>query len=434
MKNLVSAFCSVVLLVLSGCVFGNSTLATINDEPVKKNELVEWAGARKINPDIIKTDPVAQENMLRQLVLEKIISAKAAAEGFDRAEDYIRIKETVYRNFLSSYYNSRYFRDLKFNEQCADVSIIRIYYKGKVNGTDYKAKAALINGTILPALKEGKEFSSLAAEYSGDSARKRGGRLGLVPVKMLEEDLQSVVLSLADGTYTEKPVKIGNSLCLVRLDKMVDINEKNIEDYITDRVTRGRITAFVRKEAAERAEIDLKKGPGVVSRISSAVFRSDDEFLFSVDKTSYRVGDIKKILNIFYLLKKHEVINKFPAEEIRFTAERIFREAVISSEAIRLGYDKDPDFQNKWFYIERATLSGMYKSRYIVQNVKVDRGEVDAAYRKIALMNKKGRSPRLNATAGREAAYSQVYRSKFRKLKNDWEASLLAENRYTVIK
>ncbi|HPS59234.1 MAG TPA: peptidylprolyl isomerase [Spirochaetota bacterium] len=425
-------FIVMITPVFSGCTSGKDVLARINDQPLERNELREWAEARKISPDLLRTDPEARKNMLKQLALEKIISEKASAEGFDRNADYIRVKDTVYRNFLTTYYNSRHFRKLKFKEKCADISIIRIFFKGSAGGVDYKDKAVIINTSILPALSRGEDFSALAMKYSMDSAKSRGGSLGFVPVKMLEDELQSAVLLLKDGTYTEKPVVAGNSLCLIRLNRMVNLTEANIEQYITDKVTRGRIHAYVKRQASEISENTLKNNPAIVSRLSTARFNSDSEFLFSAGSVTCTAGDVKKILNIFYMLRNNETRNSFPAEELKLTAERMLHETVISSEAVRLGYDNDPEFKKNWKYLERATLTGMYKSSYIFKNVTVSREDVEAGYKSAIMKNKNSKSVSNNPVTVKAGIYSQIYRSKFRKIKDSWEKSLLTENRYTV--
>ncbi len=420
------------VLLFSGCKSGKDVLATVNDRPVERNELREWAEARKISPDLLRTDQEARKNMLKQLALEIILSEKAAAEGFENNPDYIKIKDTVYRNFLASYYNSRHFRKLKFAEKCADISIIRIFFKGAAGGADFKSKEEIINNIILPALNSGEDFGSLARKYSMDSARSKGGSLGFVLIKMLEDDLQPEVLALQNGSYTLKPVVTKNSLCLIRLNRMVDLTEANIEQYITDKAILGRINAYIRRQAVEISENALKNNPGIVSNLSKARFNSDSELLFSVSGSNCTVGDVKKILNIFYMLKNNEKRKTFPVDEMKFTAERMFREALISSEAVRLGYADDPEFKKKWEYLERATLTGMYKSSYIVNNVNVSKEEVEAGFRSAVLNNKTNKAAVKNQGSLKDSVSSRIYKSKFKKLKDTWEKNLLAENRYVL--
>ncbi|NLV68509.1 MAG: hypothetical protein GXY14_12640 [Spirochaetes bacterium] len=428
-------FCFLVTFAVSSfssCTSGKDVLALVNDKPLERNELREWAEARRISPELLRTDAEAKKSMLRQLAIEKIILDKASSEGFNHNRDYQTIRDTVYRNFLASYYNSRHFKKIKFSEKCADISIIRIFYKGAAGGDDYRAKLSIINDIILPALSRGENFGNLATKYSMDSAKSRGGDLGFVPLKMLEDEIQSAINTLAEGAYTLKPVEVGNSLCIVRLKRKVELTESNIEKYIADKITRGRIYAYVKRQAVELSENSLKANPSAVSRISSARFANDSEFLFSAGNITCTTGDVKKILNLFYMLKNVETRKSFPKEEIRTTAERVYREALIASEAERLGYHNDAEFKKYWEYLERATLSGLYRGNYLINNVSVSKEELDAVYKSARQKEMNGKSGIQNSGLTRDAVYSRLYRSKFKKMKDDWEKSLLGEYRFRL--
>jgi hypothetical protein len=432
MRKFLFFLVALTVLPLLSCTSGKDVLAFVNDKPLERNELREWANARRISPELLRTDAEAKKSMLRQLAIEKIIIDRAFSEGFNHNRDYQMIRDTVYRNFLASYYNSRHFRKIKFREKCADISIIRIFYKGAAGGEDYRSKLSIINDIILPALSRGEDFGNLAAKYSMDSAKSRGGDLGLVPLKMLEDEIQAAIIPLSEGAYTLKPVAAGNSLCIIRLKRMVELTESNIEEYIADKITRGRIYAYVKSQAVELSENSLKANSTAVSRISSARFAGDSEFLFSAGDIICTTGDVKKILNLFYILKNVETRKSFPPEEIRTTAERMYREALIASEAERLGYHNDAEFKKCWEYLERATLSGLYRGNYIINNVAVSKEEIDAVYKAVRQKEMSGKSGIKNLSLTRDAVYVRLYRSKFKKIKDDWEKSLLGEYKFRL--
>ena len=136
MRKFLFFLVALTVLPLLSCTSGKDVLAFVNDKPLERNELREWANARRISPELLRTDAEAKKSMLRQLAIEKIIIDRAFSEGFNHNRDYQMIRDTVYRNFLASYYNSRHFRKIKFREKCADISIIRIFYKGAAGGED----------------------------------------------------------------------------------------------------------------------------------------------------------------------------------------------------------------------------------------------------------------------------------------------------------
>ena len=132
------------------------------------------------------------------------------------------------------------------------------------------------------------------------------------------------------------------------------------------------------------------------------------------------------------MLKNVETRKSFPKEEIRTTAERVYREALIASEAERLGYHNDAEFKKYWEYLERATLSGLYRGNYLINNVSVSKEELDAVYKSARQKEMNGKSGIQNSGLTRDAVYSRLYRSKFKKMKDDWEKSLLGEYRFRL--
>ncbi|HQO40584.1 MAG TPA: hypothetical protein PK986_08955 [Spirochaetota bacterium] len=76
-------FCFLVTFAVSSfssCTSGKDVLALVNDKPLERNELREWAEARRISPELLRTDAEAKKSMLRQLAIEKIILDKASSE------------------------------------------------------------------------------------------------------------------------------------------------------------------------------------------------------------------------------------------------------------------------------------------------------------------------------------------------------------------
>ena len=60
---------------------------------------------------------------------------------------------------------------------------------------------------ILELLGEGKDFGSLAQQYSVDSSRKRGGSLGQFGRGKMVKEFEKAAFALDKGEYTKEPVK-----------------------------------------------------------------------------------------------------------------------------------------------------------------------------------------------------------------------------------
>jgi len=429
MNRLVFIVCMVTVIAVNSCTSSKDVLAVYSEGGIERGELKGWASARNISRDVLATDAPARESMLRQIALEKIILGLAVQSGFDKDDEYRMVRDVVYSNFLSSYYFSRYFRKVSFSRQSVNVSIIRLFFNGAPGGSDYKKKYELIAGVIIPALKTGSPFEELARQYSMDSAKTKGGSLGFILPEMLDKEMLDIVTGLKDGTFSEAPVRIGNSLCVVTVKSRQVITGENINSIVSDRANRDRILSIVRKGEIASTTLKLETADGVLSNLKKARFRTDNELLFSIKGKEYRLAHVKKVLGMFYLLKNNVVRTDFPDNEIKDTAERMFREGIASAEAERLNYHQDKDFAERWKYLERATLTGMYKTRYITGMVTVSSEDVEAAMkmpRKEGGLRTKGTAP------SREDVYAGLYRSAFRVCKNRWESSLLQESGFAL--
>lgn len=420
----------VLLIAACSCKSSKDILAVYNGGEIERGELREWMEARNINPAALRKDPGMQKKLLGQIALEKIVYGLVSASGYADDPEFIIVRESVYRNFLASYYYSRHFRNISFSEKAADVSIIRLYVKGGMRGAEYDKKISLIRDEILPALKNGAQFSDLAKKYSEDSAKKRGGSLGFTVTGMLEKEMAVAVASIPDGGFTVEPVVIGNSLCIIRVNRRIDITDGNISAVIADKPNRDRILAFIRRREMASAEERLKAGGNVVSSLDRSTFRSDSEVLFTINGREYTTAYIKSILRVFYILKNNEVVTEYKPDEIKFTAGRVMAEILASSEAEKLGYQNDREFAGRWKYIERAALTGMYKGRYLVDHISITDAEIDDLYKTQLLSQKKRKSAGKPVT--RPAVRSQLYRAKFKKIKEEWEAGLLREHNYQI--
>lgn len=429
--NRKSVLVFLVFILSVSCTGSKDIIAFFGNEQIERGELKDWSIARKVDPRTYRTDHKLESDMIRQLALEKILFEMATAAGFDKDPVCAKIRNAIYMNFLASYFNNKAYEKIQFSEKCANISVIRIFFKGKPGGADYLAKADILNSTILPALNAGQRFEDMAAKYSEDSAKKKGGSLGFVHPEMLEKEMRDAVMQLEAGRYTLKPVLVSNSICIIRVNSWEVITDSNIAAIIKEKPSRERIKGYIRQKTVIEASNRLQKAPGVVSRISTARYTSDDEFLFSAGNIVYTVGDVRRILEIFYLLKSNEVKTDFPVNDIKLTAERIFSETVIALEAERLGYNKKDEFVSRWKYLDRAIFTGIYKSRYIIEHIVVSEEEVNSAYNSAISAALKDKNKKMKKP-DKKVIYSSIFKARFRKLKSDWEDELLKQRAFTL--
>src|SRR5208337_882488 len=133
-----------------------------------------------------------------------------------------------------------------------------------------------------------------------------------------------------------------------------------------------------------------------------------------------------------------EIKKNYTPQEMKFTADRVLLERVLSIKAENDGFNSKKDFAAKWEFMKRATLAAVYKSRLIVPQINVTDSEVKELYDKelpgLKLRNKqiKPNQKKIDTSfpAMKDQLTSRLFREKFRKAKMDWEAEILKTNHF----
>ncbi len=438
-----AAFFIVIILSLS-CSTSNDILATFNGGSITRGELEDWLESRKISSDKVYEDKYAVSDFLKQLAVEKITAAQAEKSSFNNKKEYIIIENTLYKNFLSTFFIDQKGRDVAFNEKGADLSIIRIFLKKesmKDKIEEEKEKRIIIDHILLE-LKAGKDFNELAGRYSEDVASGRKGRLGIIPESLMEDAVRNAVSSLYDNQYTQNPVIIGSSICLIKLHKRYDLNEKNLKTIVTDKENADRIADFFKKQFFDNLRNEILKQRKIVSNIDSISYNNPDSVIFSIDNESFTAGELNVILELFYSLKYgSSPLEDFSLKEKKLTSEKIFNERLFASEAERDYLNKDEKFQRNWFYLRRAALAGAFKYSVLLKDLIVSDKEIveeytlnrSKKYFKIKKYDKKEVKIFLSYFEAYRNIKNQLNREKLKSLKKIWDNEILKDGNFLIV-
>lgn len=273
MKKLLLILCSILLI--TGCKDvklkdGENAIVTFKEGGISSNdlylELKNTYGAEKImdlmDAYLLKTmyeDTQDEKNYIKQNIKSVKETAKsnnidfnmylnyyygvADEEAFEKylslnykrdlwKEDYA--KETVTDKQIEEYYETEVYGDI-------DASQILITVDAKEDATeDEKKKAedeALKKANdIISKLKEGKDFASLAKEFSeDDSTASNGGTLGKINDGDAEDEVLEALQNMKDGSYSTSPVKSSygyHILYRTSQDKKPELNDEVKEEII----------------------------------------------------------------------------------------------------------------------------------------------------------------------------------------------------------
>jgi len=432
------------LLLPISCKNGSDILASTNKGEITRSEFNGWLESRNIPVESVYKDRYSMSDYIRQIAVEKLTAIKAENNGYDKETVYKTIENTIYKNHLSTFFIEKKSREITFNEKAADLSIIRLFIKKdkvKERSIEEENKKKIIFN-LLDELKAGKDFNELAAKFSEDAASQKKGHLGIVPENILEDAIKKAVGLLNENDYTKEPVMAGRSLCLIKLHKRYDINEKNIRNIVTDNDNAERILDFYKNKSLDEILIRISDNKSITSKIDTASFNNRDEVIFSIDGEDFTAAELEEILKLFYSLRYGiPSAEKFSVNEKRMTSEKIFKERLFASEAKRQLLDEDPVFKRNWFYLKRATLAGAFKYDLLMKNMPVTDEDVRkeylqnkmTSYYKIKKINNKEIKVYLAFNDVKTSIKNKLNRDKLKSLKKQWDNDILSEGNYKIV-
>jgi len=434
---------ALIFVIPLSCKKGNDIFATINGGNITRSEFNDWLESRNIPQESVYKDRYSMSDYLRQIAVEKLTVIKAEKAEYNKEKKYKTLENTLYKNLLATFFMEKKRNEITFNEKAADLSIIRIFLK-KDHIKDFlieENKKKLIHA-LITELRSGKDFNDLAAKYSEDAASQKKGHLGIVPENVMEEGIKNAINLLKENQYTEEPVKIGNSLCLIKLHKRYNLSESNIKKIVTNKENSERIIDFYNNKALDELLNKLLKEKNIVTNINKAIYCNNNEVIFSIEGEGFTSGDLDDILKLFYSLRYGApASSEFSLNEKKITSEKIFKEHLFASEAKRCSFDEDVKFKRSWFYLKRATLAGAYKYDVLMKDALVTNEDIwkeyaqnkTSKYYKIKKKNNKEIKVFLPYTETQLSIKKQLYREKLKSLKKKWDNEILNDGDYKIV-
>ena len=195
------------MMSASALAAGN-TFVTVNGVAVSQNLANVFIAEQKAQgaPDSAELRNAVREELIRRELL--IQEAKKA--GIDKKPDVAAQAEAARQAFFVRAYIQEYVK----KNPISDAQLSAEYDKIKVQlgSTEYKARHILVVGeddakAIIAKLKNGGKFEELAAQSIDPGSKDNGGDLGWASPGNFVKPFGDALSSLANGKYTETPVK-----------------------------------------------------------------------------------------------------------------------------------------------------------------------------------------------------------------------------------
>jgi peptidyl-prolyl cis-trans isomerase C len=241
-------------------------VATVNDQPISKAFFEAYAAQRQaqIQGKGDPNSPEARNALTNELVNQTLLMQEAEKQKLDSDPQFTLQMEMIRRNMLASAAIRKLIMENAPDEEAIEQQYAQIIatQEGK---KEYKARHILVDSeeqatSIIENLNEGGDFTALAAEYSNDSTKAKGGELGWVGPDMVPPDFTAALARLEKGKYTEQPVQTSYGWHVIMLEDSRDITPPTLEEMrpqLTQQV-QGRMLNDYLAKLRQEANVDIK--------------------------------------------------------------------------------------------------------------------------------------------------------------------------------
>ena len=438
------------LLIFSACKSESDSVAEYADGKITRGEFYNGLDARHISRDSILKKKSKQKLRLRQMALEKFTVEEARKAGAEKNPEYTELIGMAKGNFIASFYRRKLQKNEDFNEDAAKVKMIKFRVKDYtiVNNKRKKLPAKDLESSfqeqikkaqeVLVKLKAGEDFGDLAEKYSHDYSRKKKGDIGYIIRGMKDPAFTDKVFSLKEGEYTSEPVRINNSVYLLKVDKREKLTQDNIDDVIENESKSKRIERRLQMNALKNLEDSLRKSSDVKNNIEKSLFRNASEKLFEYGDSFYTVGDFNRVIAFISKKRSHHGAGMKPLslDQKRKLADKIFRDKLYEREALKNNILKDSDYLNEWNRYADFSLAGVYKDSLLKDGVKISEDEIKEEYYKLKNRNRKNskRSPALKPYSQMRDSISKRIENRKKSLeRKNWESGLMKKKKFVIM-
>lgn len=394
----VRAVCAALLLPLAvslaGCKMDSTALASYKDGSVTRGELKQWLKVRRIPPNSVMGSIENQKTRLRQIAAEKLTVKEAEAAGVDKSPDFLTLEDFFKKSFASDFYSEKLRKDIKFKEEAAKVSIIKLRvldYVVENNKTrtltpeqlDAEfAKQTQKAEELIKQINGNADFKTVAEQNSDDYSKNKGGDIGFITKGMREAELSDAVFSLKAGEMTQTPLRLRDGVYIIKVNKRLTLTNKNIASAVDNEKESQRLGSMLRANAADEYINALMKVEDVSQNIDDADFAVKDTLLYQVGDTQFKVSDFDTFVDFF----NHKVgpipmgPTELTIEQKRETVKSFFSRDVLYRDAMKNNLEKDKDFKEEWNERRATMLGGFYKNTVLFTDVKASNEDILREY------------------------------------------------------
>lgn len=383
-------------LMFYQCKGEGDVLATYSGGKITRGELYSWLDSRRIPRDSVMKKKANQKLKLRQIATDRLAYAEAIKAGFDKTGDMTELLSIVRENFLAGFHMKKIRNSTDFREKSARVRIIRLTERNfkmenekRVNLTagELEAESRKQMETargIIARLNKNEAFEKLVQEFSDDPSKKEGGDIGYISEGIREPQIVNTALSLNPGEYSKEPVRVNNSIYVIKVEDRKDLTPGNIDSVIGDKTKAERMKKRLQFNQGRSLEGGLMNAADVSDLTDKAPYRNRNDVLFRIGKDEFTLGNLDRLigLTVGRGADPGQAREKFDVPRKKQYAKRILSQRLMLREALKAGTDRDAEFLKEWNIIRENTLSNEYRNSLAATGPKISDREVREEYDK----------------------------------------------------
>ncbi len=447
---------AIISAVLVGCKRDSDVIATYTEGKVTRGEFKTWLDAQNISTEAVLKKKKQQENKLNTMVLWRLAANEARKSGFDKSEDFKAMADIAVESQLVSIVLKKEIQDKSTFEEPA-VKLRQIVFNVK-NFTMEKNKRIPLEGAalegefgkalqqardVIAKLEAGEEFEALAKRFSQDFSRSKGGEVGYIIKQMVQPELAKVAFSLEEGAFSKEPIRLPNSVAVIKVEDRETLTPGNIESIIGNKVQANRLKNKLMRESGETYLSNLKSAPDVIISLDNVSSRDKNAVLFKVADKTYTLADLDARIDLITkrIYKDAANKNKITDDQKKRLAESMLRYALLSRVAEEKGIVRDPEYITKVELRRESLLAREYMRNISTAGIKITEQEIKDEYQQ----NREKRYYTVNKVAGKNQKVPQPFpkvRERIEKMlsikkqsaaMNEWKNRVMRESNFAVI-
>lgn len=403
MKKRISALLLLFLILFAGlissCSQDNEILATSSIKNITRQDFYDWLDAKKIKKEFIQGNKDVQIKLLTSMAFEIFIVDKARSEGFDKSRRLTLFREQIKDSTLKKYLRSTITNITTYNEPAIRVSYILLPIDllkqdpndktRKIRLDQYEvdkkiSESILKANNIIKKLDAGESFEKLATLYSGDSTKKSGGDYGYIFKYMMPSYFSDPAFKLNKDEYTKMPVMSQKGIYIIKVTDRVDLTDKNIDRIVEDKKRHNSMKSSQLSRYKNNYIAALENADDVELLYEKGKTYNNTDVIFRIEAKEYTLADIKKIIEGMVPLKQLKKIHENGVLEKMslFKAKNLFKNLILTREALRLGVDKSPEYLKEVKEKEINLIMEQYITSQLLRGVIISDQEIMEEYEK----------------------------------------------------